>query len=246
VDDETTTLLLDATERLLDESAVEVPPLTAVAEALAALAKALVVDKVIVAIDDPHFGRQVFCSGRVPLGESGIGLWGPPRVCTEPPCQLDHVAARLLVAAVGVGLARATASDLEATREFQGRPSRDFLRQAIEAATARAVRHGWGFTFVLVAFDATAKPGDTTIAKCVQYCLRAGDTLVRLDERELGLLLPATPGDQVPHLLARVAKGGGVPSFCYGLASCPGDGGDPAALVALATTRLAEADQARR
>ena len=49
-------------------------------ESLAGLATTLGVEQVMVAIDDAEYGRQVFCSGRALLGDSGDLLWGPPRV----------------------------------------------------------------------------------------------------------------------------------------------------------------------
>ena len=72
----TAPLLLDAADRLIADLADASPALGAVGDALAVLADGLGVEKVIVAIDDGQLGRQVFCSGRLPLGDQGVGLRG--------------------------------------------------------------------------------------------------------------------------------------------------------------------------
>ena len=57
--------------------------------------------------------------------------------------------------------------------------------------------------------------------------IRASDSVVEVGPRELGFLLPATAGDDIPRILTRVGRGGAVSTFCYGLAVCPGDTIDP-------------------
>ena len=79
---------------------------------------------------------------------------------------------------------------------------------------------------------------DDRATRQIQAQLRASDTLVELGPREYGILLPAAGGDEVPRILARVGRGGGISTFCYGLAACPGDATESGALVALATARL--------
>src|ERR1700694_3841530 len=98
--DEGASLVLDAADRLIGDLADAVPALRAVGAALAVLADGLGVEKVIVAVDDARLGRQVFCSGRKPLGEQGTGLRGPQGAWTQPPRALDDVATSLLVRAV--------------------------------------------------------------------------------------------------------------------------------------------------
>jgi hypothetical protein len=257
-------LVLDATDRLLGDLADAVPALRAVGDALAALAGGLGVHKVIVAVDDATLGRQVFCSGRVPLGDDGIGLRGPAGAWTQPPSELDADATRLLVLAVGVGVVRATtrgSTGAAATGGISATPAGEAhadatmsstratgLDQPVEAAvartngltdlvteaTARAVRHGWGFTLVLVR-------GDAGLAGALRPRLRAADTLITVSDHELALLLPETAGDRVPYVLARLAQASGAPPFSYGLACCPADGRDPAVLCRTASERLEEA-----
>jgi hypothetical protein len=231
--------VLGATDRLLGDLADAVPALRAVGDALAALAELLGVEKVIVAVDDARLGRQVFCSGRVPLGDDGVGLRGPPGMWTQPPTDLGDDAARLLVRAVGVGVVRSTAS----RRAARGSGDESLalrsngLVDEVTAATARAVRYGWGFTLVFVR-------GGTGLAEGLRQRLRAADMLVAASDHDLALLLPETAGDRVPLVLSRLAEGTGLPPFSYGLACCPADGTDPALLCRTAAARLDEATRA--
>jgi hypothetical protein len=240
-------LMSSAIDRLLGDLADAVPALRAVGDALASLADGLGVDKVIVAVDDPALGRQVFCSGRVPLGDDGVGLRGAAGAWTEPPSDLDADATRLLMRAVCVGVVRAITrsmtrasttltTDLARSADTALVPATRLIDVVTEAA-ARAVRHGWGFTLVLV-------HGDVGVADALRPRLRAADSLVTVSGAELALVLPETAGDRVPFVLARLAQASGAPPFSYGLACCPADGRDPAHLCRTAAERLQAAREA--
>jgi hypothetical protein len=235
--DEGATVALAATDQLLGDLADAVPALRAVVNALDVLADGLGVDRVIVAVDDATLGRQVFCSGRVPLGEDGVGLFGPAGAWTEPPREIDSVATLLLVRTVGVGVTRSTrrVTTAAASAEITSLPDpSEGIGDTVVAATARAVRHGWGFTLVLAR-------GGLGLADALKPRLRAADTLVAVSNHEVALLLPETAGDRVPQILARLAEGSGIPTFSYGLACCPADGTDAELLHRIATERLDDA-----
>ena len=117
------------------------------------------------------------------------------------------------------------------------------VADAVATATARAVRHGWGFTLVLVHRAAGAERPDG-LAAGLKARLRAADELVVGDQNEVALLLPQTAGDRVPLVLARLATAGAIPPFTYGLACCPADGTDAATLCVTAAERLAAAARA--
>src|SRR5262249_44755725 len=112
------------------------------------------------------------------------------------------------------------------------------LAGTVAAATARALRHGWGFTLVLL----RGAPG---LTEALRPRLRAADTLVTTSDRELALLLPETAGDLVPEVLARLPAGGRGPPFSYGLACCPADSRDATVLARIAAERLADALRAQ-
>jgi hypothetical protein len=227
------TALVAASAELLEGLAAGQRPLGAVSASLAELATTLGVEQVIVAIDDGVYGRQVFCSGRTPLGEGGDLLAGPARARTNPPSALDDSTSRLIVAAVAAAFERA--------RTRQSSPARSELLSGLEVAADRSVRYGWGFTLVVLRLD---RP-DERASRQLAGQLRSSDTLVDLGLREYGIVLPHVGGDEIPRVLARVGRSGGIPTFCYGLATCPGDTVEPGALLALATARMHEADESR-
>jgi hypothetical protein len=239
--DDSAPFLLTAVDRLVADLAGAAPALHAIGDALRSLADGLGVERVVVAVDDATLGRQVFCSGRRPLGDAGTGLFGPAGTWTDPPRALDTVGVRLLDRAIAVAVGRAGAVHGEAVATT--RPARDVappiaLGAAVGAATARTLRHGWGFTLVLL----RGAPG---LTESLRPRMRAADTLVAISDRELALLLPETAGDRVPDVLGRLAAGGGIPRFSYGLACCPADSRDAAVLARIAAERLADAIRAQ-
>jgi hypothetical protein len=207
---------------------------------LTGLAQTLGVSQAMVAIDDAQYGRQVFTSGRRPLGDSGDLLWGPPGVRTDPPHVIDDDLGRLIVAAVTTTFAsaRAVAASVPAVRPA-ARP--EDLFGPLTVATERSARYGWTFTLVLARLD----EADDGTPELIRAHLRASDTLIELGTRDLGIVLPAATADEIPGILARVGRGGTVSTFCYGLAACPGDANDPSSLLALASARLRDAESTR-
>jgi hypothetical protein len=241
--------LLDASTALLERLNAAESPLTIVSESLADFAATLGVDQAMVAIDDAQYGRQVFSSGRRPLGDRGDLLYGPPRIRTEPPHEMDDGLSRLIVATVTTAFERARAGTVprtDALASAQKEASRtatrpEELMALLGVATERSARYGWGFTLVLIRVE----DPDSDTARRIETHLRASDTLIQLAPTDLALLLPAASDDQVPLILGRVGQGGAVSTFCYGLATCPGDSADPADLLALAAARLRDAEATR-
>ena len=76
--------LVAASTELLEGLNAAESPLSIVSRSLAGLAETLGVEQAMVAIDDTEYGRQVFCSGRRLLGDSGDLLLGPPRAAHRP------------------------------------------------------------------------------------------------------------------------------------------------------------------
>ncbi len=242
--------LLAASTEVLERLNASESPLSVVSESLAELAATLGVEQAMVAIDDAQYGRQVFSSGRRPLGDGGDLLFGPPRVRTDPPRTMDEPLARLIVATVTTAFERARGASIERVAETPserpgaGKPpavTRDELAHVLGVAAERSARYGWSFTLVLVRLDES----DEHSSQYVEAHLRASDTLIELSPRDLALLLPAASDEQVPMILARVGQGGAVSTFCYGLATCPGDSADPAQLLTLAAARLRDAEATR-
>lgn len=236
---QTESALLTASVQVLEGLASGQRPLSTVSASLADLATALDVEQVIVAIDDAELGRQLFSSGRTPLSEIGELFSGPPRARTDPPSRLDNALDRLIVASVSAALERARSSAPAASGQLTPSGVEDpaglaALVNRIGVAADRCTRYGWGFTLVVLRLDES----EAGAVRQIESQLRASDTVVDLGEREIGIMLPAAPGDEVPRILARVGRHGAVSTFCYGLAACPGDATDPTELLALATSRL--------
>jgi hypothetical protein len=231
----TSSAVANASIELLERLNAAESPLSIVSSALLSLATTLGVDRAIVAIDDPHYGRQVFCSGRRLLGDDGDMLWGVPRVRTVPHRPIEDTYGRLIVAAIATAFERAQTTQELATI------GPDALIGAVRAAVDRCARYGWGFTLVLIRLD----EGDTHTLEQVEAQLRASDTLLELGKRDIAVLLPSASDHEVPTILTRVGQGGAVSTFCYGLAACPGDSADASALLALAAARLHDAESTR-
>jgi hypothetical protein len=246
---DSTSALLAASTALLERLNAAESPLGIVSDSLAELASTLGVDQALVAIDDAQYGRQVFSSGRRPLGDGGDLLWGPPRVRTEPPQEMDDGLARLIVATVTTAFERARAGTVQRTDALASEAKEasrtatkpEELMALLGVATERSARYGWGFTLVLIRVD----DAESDTARRIETQLRASDTLIELAAHDLALLLPAASDEQVPLILARVGQGGAVSTFCYGLATCPGDTADPGDLLALAAARLRDAAATR-
>jgi hypothetical protein len=232
--EDATTALVAASADLLERLNADESPLSVVSASLEGLAETLGVERAMVAIDDPQIGRQVFCSGRRMLGDNGDLLWGPPCVRTDPPIPIDATLSRLIIAAVTTTFERA-----QAIRDAFTGP--DALLRAIRAAVDRSARYGWGFTLVLTRTDEDAAHAPSEVAAH----LRVSDTVLELGPRDLAILLPDAADTEVPAILARVGQGGAVSTFCYGLATCPGDASDSEALLDLASARLRDATASR-
>lgn len=241
--------LVSASAQLLEGLTSGRRPLSTVSASLADLAAMLGVSQVVVAIDDAEYGRQLFSSGRTPLGDHADLLWGPPRAWTDPPSPLDDALDRLLVAAVGAAFERARASEgvarldrmVDRVVDRTVDRSADDLDRRLVAATDRNTRYGWGFTLVMLRLDRA----DDGTATRIETQLRSSDTLIEVGRREFAILLPEAAGDEVPGILARVGRHGAVSTLSYGLAACPGDATDAEALVALAASRRQEAEASR-
>lgn len=133
-------------------------------------------------------------------------------------------------------------------------------RRAMERDLARemavATRHDRSVSVVMVDLDGLKEindheghvAGDRTLAglaTALQDALRAGDSAYRIGGDEFLVLLPETPAENVASLIQRIVSAG-APSFSWGAATAPDDGGDGAGLLDLADRRLFERRRAVR
>lgn len=236
--------MLAIDERLLAVARGDEPSLDGITISLARLASALGVRRVVVAIDDPQCGRQVFSSDHAPLGPWPVGLTGPPRLCTDPPLRIARRSEAALLASVQAAFVRSQQPRAPVSPKTSALTPVDQLLRPVAAAVARARRYGWGFTLVCLDFElpsrGTGSPARTSTVE-LGAALRAGDRVIELGPGLAGLLLDAAHDEEIPPILARLARNAALPPFSFGLVHCPGDGLDARALVDAALSRLADA-----
>src|SRR4051794_11132496 len=138
-------------------------PLGVIADALAELATTVEADRVVVAVDDRHLGRQVFTSARLPLGTEPVGLFGTAGTWTDPGGRLQPDEAELVTATVGAAVGALT----HAVPAVELAPVVDTETPSslLAGAVARARDHGWTFALALVRFvdgDFAAEPRRNT------------------------------------------------------------------------------------
>jgi hypothetical protein len=204
------------------------PPLPALYRALEQLAAATGVRQLVVAVDDPQWGRQLFSSDRR-IVPSSLALICEASVWTEPSVVIPRDLENRLVASVGTAYRRA--------RQPPGLTTKQNPLLQVDGAVARAVRYGWGFTLVCVGIAGAVPPGGVT---GIRQSLRGGDIVVATNDTELVLVLESARDEEVPAILARVAAPASRVPVSFGLVHCPGDGTDTETLIGKARSRLAE------
>ncbi len=221
---------------LLDAIRQREPPLRSIANTLADLAARIGVDRAVISIDDPAFGRQVFSSLRSPLDDCITPLFGRACLVTEPPTSIDPDAERVLLLATSFAFATLTEGT---SRAHQSNTAK--LRLQLEPEVSRAVALGWRFALVLARCELphrveTATPPNTA----------PGEELFVLDEAELALIIPAIQPDRVPVRLAQFAQDCSLPTMTFGLAICPADASTVDDLLEVAAVRLAQSLESRQ
>jgi diguanylate cyclase (GGDEF)-like protein len=213
----------------------------------------------VLVLDEPSIGRQVFRSGRAAPWEADVrlvrdlpaGLYadGVPvrHAVTETLSDLCSVALR-------IDLFRHDASHDSLTGLLNRRSFDELLVQS----TSRSVRYGWPFALVLIDVDRFKSLNDRmgheggdrllrAVGAELRRSLRAGDVAARLGGDEFALILAKGDGELVNALLLRLesavrdALEGESTSFSAGLALAPLEATDATELYRLADRRLYEA-----
>lgn len=218
---------------------------------------------VMVIVDEPPLGRQVFRVDRDPatsdwarelIRTGAPGLHATP---SEVEPTLASSVASLCSLAVRLDVARHDSLHDPLTGALNRRAFDDLLA----AACGRSERYGWTFTLVLIDLDRFKNvndrlghaAGDATLQAVgaeLRGGLRVGDVAARIGGDEFALLLPNAHPTDVPELVARLERAvdEAVPdariSFAVGAASAPNDSTDCQALYRLADKRLYEVKRA--
>ncbi len=144
--------------------------------------------------------------------------------------------------------------------ELTGLFNRRAFDEMLAGAVSQAQRYGWQFTLVLLDMDKLKTINDSLghpvgdavlqmVGASLRSRLRTGDIAARLGGDEFALILPASTGDGVPPVLARLqvdidAYGVDNVSLSAGRATCPLEAADMDSLYRLADERLYEEKRA--
>jgi diguanylate cyclase (GGDEF)-like protein len=213
----------------------------------------------VLVLDEPSVGRQVFRGGRAAPWEADVRLVRdlPPGLYANgaPVRQsITETLADLCSVAVRVDLFRHDASHDALT----GLLNRRSFDEALVQSTSRSVRYGWPFALVLIDVDRFKALNDRmgheggdrllrAVGAELRGSLRAGDVAARLGGDEFALILAKGDADLVTALLHRLesavrdALEGESTSFSAGVAMAPLEATDTTELYRLADRRLYEA-----
>lgn len=226
---------------------------------LARLRERTKADDVLVIVDEPPLGRQVFRADRAPVDST----WARELIRTgEPGVHATPVDIEPAVAASVASLC-SIAVRLDVARHdslhdgLTGVLNRRAFDDLLESSCARSERYGWNMTIVLLDVDHFKSVNDRlghaagdsvlqVVASELRTRLRVGDAAARIGGDEFGLLLPNADAQAVGPLVKRIeaALHDAVPSAAVtlsaGAATAPDDGSDPRQLFRVADRRLYE------
>jgi len=227
--------------------------------ALDALVAQYELEDAAVVLEEVGLGRQVFCSGRRPLGPADEELLtAEPGLYTQPAIE-NHGFDRTLILSLCALALRLDVLRYDAWHDpLTGLYDRRSFDRLLEMAVSRSNRYGWSFTLVLLDLDHFKQindyeghpAGDASLRELgerFRRALRFGDNAARIGGDEFAMILPHTEPALVPVLLDRVRSAPGFerdcPSFSFGVAECPREATQFADLVQLADARLYEAKE---
>lgn len=217
-------------------------------------------EDVILVLEDPSMGRQLFRRDRKPLDESELfarSLDAPAGVLTAPPdadAELLKTVHDLCAVAVRIDLLRHDAAHDALTALYNRRSFDQLLAQAC----SRSERYGLAFALVLLDVDGFKAINDQrghavgdmvlrTVGLELLRSLRTGDVAARIGGDEFALLLMGGDDQLVETIVNRIrgsvgmAMDGTPIGLSGGTAASPKEGVDPAELYLVADRRLYEA-----
>ncbi|HLJ58428.1 MAG TPA: sensor domain-containing diguanylate cyclase [bacterium] len=198
------------------------------------------------------------------VGTKVIGLVSAFRATpggfTEAERDLLVVVSRYLAGAMEVARLHEQLKEVASTDALTGLVTRRAFLESLRSELERSRRAGYALSIALVDLDRFKRVNDTyghaagdDVLSLVAHRLRAGirayDVAGRFGGDEFALLFPQTAPAQAETMLGRLGPDGsavrGVPGaaiepvgFSWGIAGCPADGDDEAALLRVADARL--------
>ena len=220
------------------------------------------VDAAIVLHDDER--RYVFRANNRPIVSAwdlAIATTAPDGIHTDPllPASVNELDAISRLCSVALRLELLAHQSLH--DELTGLFNRRAFDEMLAGAVSQAQRYGWQFTLVLLDMDKLKTINDSLghpvgdavlqmVGASLRSRLRTGDIAARLGGDEFALILPASTGEGVPPVLARLqvdidAYGVDNVSLSAGRATCPIEAADVDSLYRLADERLYDEKRSR-
>ena len=225
--------------------------------ALDRLAQRYELDDVVVVIDEPPVGRQLFRLGRQPVQGFAIpevvqhalnGLYCEPAAVDGP---VADAVTNLCTVALRLDLLNHDASRDSLTGLFNRRTFDAMFEQFV----ARSVRYGWPFALGLLDLDGFKAVNDRlghdggdvvlrTIGSELRSTLRAGDVAARVGGDEFAVLISNGTPEMIEAVVDRLVAAVNADltevhvGFSAGVAVAPADGTDAGALYRIADHRL--------
>jgi diguanylate cyclase (GGDEF)-like protein len=229
-------------------------------EALDKVAQHWSLEDLILVVDEPPIGRQLFRAGRRPVTAS----WAPETVENAKPglypqpeafdTDLSNAISSICSIAMRLDLLHHDASHDPLTGLLNRRSFEGLLDQAV----SRSQRYGWPFALALIDVNGFKilndklghAAGDAVLQAVgaeLRQSLRGGDAAARVGGDEFALILNEAGPGMLSRLLDRLTtavKKTGIDAevgFAAGVATAPSDATDPVTLYLLADKRLYEA-----
>ena len=191
---------------------------------------------------------------------------GVPNAFTETDLNLLTIVARYLAGAIEVARLHDQLKEIAAIDSLTGLANRRTFLDRLNSEIARSRRAGYTLSVALLDLDGFKAVNDAyghivgddvlrQVAQALGHTARESDLVARFGGDEFVLLFPESSQAGVQRVLrdllipAIPVRGGGGPAsvdFSWGAAVWPDDGGDAAALLQVADTRLYAMKQARR
>ena len=147
------------------------------------------------------------------------------------------------------GCAFAHLKEAASVDPLTGLLNRRVFSRDLRGELGRVHRHGGTFSVVILDLDGLKAVNDSqghaagdahlqALASAMRSCTRSEDSAYRIGGDEFALLLPGAWAEQNDGVMERLAAAALPARFSWGAATCPADGTNPAAVVAVADARL--------
>ena len=242
-------------QRMLDELSASELGIGFVYSVLDLLAQRYDLDDAVVVLVHDSFGTQTFRLGRKIVSAEMLaelanvpGVYCQPDIVPESERDAVRTACQL---SLSMHLARFSASHDPLTNIANRRN----FDSALQSASVRSARYGWGFTLVLADLNNFKAVNDRSghafgdrllrqFGFAIRRSVRNGDTAARIGGDEFAVILNNADGNEssgfTERLRNQLVSSGDNIEFTIGTATSPRDSTDPTELLRIADARLYE------